>query len=258
MNETMAALVALNNKRRFLLRYRTMLVNQSKAFLRSCLGFTVYQGETDRTKLKKAAVEALKRIRKGDCPEGLELAYSAIRSVYGNEKAIASMAFSVPRISAETAEQLPGAAFVAETRGVGLLTLAQLHAETRGIHDYPHKYALYRRLCVGFKGDERQRKVKNAELAQKLGYNPERRSVVWVAGDCLIKQSEHYRALMQARKEVELLKPEVAEAKKGRKLWAHRRAKRWMEKQFLLDLWVACRRDAGHVVARPVAAAEAA
>ena len=64
-----------------------------------------------------------------------------------------------------------------------------------------------------------------------------RRSAIWTIGDSLIKQNEDgYRAVYDERKQYEKARdPEMS------KMYAHRRAQRYMEKRLLRDLWRAWR-----------------
>lgn len=158
------------------------------------------------------------------------------------------------------AEQLPvWATWAKAVRGIGPLALGLLVGEAGDLSNYANPAKLWKRMGLAVIHGERQRRVAgNPALAIEHGYNPKRRALAFVIGDCLIKQNGDgpYRTLYLQRKAFELTRlPEapkkrkkvveedgaVAEKKGGRLLWAHRRASRYMQKRFLVDLWSAWR-----------------
>lgn len=157
------------------------------------------------------------------------------------------------------AEQLPAwATWAKAVRGIGPLALGLLVGETGDLSNYANPAKVWKRMGLAVIHGERQRRVAgNPALAIEHGYNPKRRALAFVIGDCLIKQNGDgpYRALYLQRKAFELTRlPEApkrrkrvveedgaVEKKSGRLLWAHRRASRYMQKRFLVDLWSAWR-----------------
>ena len=77
---------------------------------------------------------------------------------------------------------------------------------------------------------EWQRKCTDAEKAVKHGYKPANRAILWNIEDAIVKVGGPYRALYDERKIVEL-------AKGLTKMHAHNRAKRYVGKRLLRDLW---------------------
>lgn len=144
------------------------------------------------------------------------------------------------------AKQLPIADWVAEIRGIAMGSLAAVIGEAGNLSDYATVSRLWKRMGLAVIDGKRQRKV-SGDAAIEQGYAPQRRAVVWNIGDCIIKaQSERvdkdtgevlreagqYRLIYDARKSYEHERdPEMS---KGH---AHNRAKRFMEKRFLRDLW---------------------
>ena len=85
-----------------------------------------------------------------------------------------------------------------------------------------------------------------AELQRTIfDYAPHRRSIVWTIGDCIIKAKGEYKAVYNKRK--------VYERKAHPKLTdghTHNRAKRYMEKRLLCDLWEEWNTANGNVLPR--------
>lgn len=151
------------------------------------------------------------------------------------------------------AKELPIYSWVERIRGVSALSLANIVGEAGDLSNYPNHRHLWKRMGLAVIEGERQRKVaSNPDLAIQHGYSPERRSVMWNVGDCIIKAGEgHYRHVYDERKEYEIKTAEaegltVAPSAKipARRAaeyrsegHVHNRAKRYMEKCFLRDLW---------------------
>lgn len=131
----------------------------------------------------------------------------------------------------ELARELPLAAWAKEIRGFSILALAQLVGEAGDISRYRSLPAFYKRMGLAVFDGKAQAKHKNAEVAKMHGFSPQRRSIIWAIGDCLIKAKSPYKAMYDARKEYEL-------ARGIMRIHAHRRAKRYMEKRLLKDLWI--------------------
>lgn len=157
------------------------------------------------------------------------------------------------------AEQLPVWLWVESITGFGALGLAQIIAECGDLSKYAGPAKLWTRMGVGRyqRTDgtwERQRKAEgeNGVLAQ---YSPTRRSIMYVIGDCIIKAGGAFRAVYDVRKLFEAEKPSCGRAistggqcedpeRPGhcRPGHIHNRAKRFMEKRLLRDLWREWRR----------------
>ena len=136
------------------------------------------------------------------------------------------------------AKSLPIWAWVSEQKGFGPLNLAAIVGESGEIGSYRNPSCLWKRMGLAVIGNERQRKKSDAEGALAHGYNPARRAVAYLLGDCLIKGNGEgkYRTLYLARKEIEAAKEDVKT-----KAHAHNRAARYMTKRVLRDLWSAWR-----------------
>lgn len=168
-------------------------------------------------------------------------------------------------------KSLPVWPWAESVKGFGALGLAQIVGEAGDLADYRDKGKLYKRLGLAVIQGGRQRRVTDAELAAEHGYNPTRRSIVYVIGDSLIKVQGDYRRIYLERmaREVEKADEEglivatttkqtaeswvkrgLPEPKRVKSLDAsrhrgaghiHNRAKRYMEKALIRDLWSAWR-----------------
>lgn len=109
-------------------------------------------------------------------------------------------------------------------RGIGELMLIGIVAECgRPVSDYRSPAALWSRFCLGVEHGKRQElHASHARRALALGS----------LGDCQIRLNGPYRPLYDARKLYELERaPEM------RPIHAHNRARRYMVKRMLADMW---------------------
>jgi hypothetical protein len=154
------------------------------------------------------------------------------------------------------AKQLPVWPWVESVRGFGAVSLAVIVAEAGDLSNYDNPAKLWKRMGLAVMGGVRQGGLpKTASKAAWIehGYNRQRRSLVFVIGESLIKGNADgpYRTLYLARKELERQKAEAMgltvapaakiPAKRAAEFMSeghvHRRAQRAMEKRLLRDLW---------------------
>jgi hypothetical protein len=156
---------------------------------------------------------------------------------------------------AKQVKTLPVYPWAKATMGFGDLGLAQIVGECGDLSIYSNPAKVWKRMGLAVIGGERQRRVTGADAIEH-GYSPSRRSIIWNIGDSMIKCSaSEYRALYLERKETEKAKAEaegltvVPAAKIPAKTkdayrsegHVHARAKRYMEKRLLRNLWRAWR-----------------
>lgn len=142
---------------------------------------------------------------------------------------------AVEKRLAELAGKLPVAPWIEDVRGVGIMSLAAIVGEAGDLAAYSNPAKLWKRMGLAVMPDgARQRKVTGAAGIEH-GYSPARRSVVWAFGESVIKHGGAYKEIYNVRKVYETPRVET----KGH---AHNRAKRYMEKRILRDLWVEWRR----------------
>jgi hypothetical protein len=132
--------------------------------------------------------------------------------------------------------------------GLGPGMLGQiLFTANYSLSDYRNPASLWSRFGVGLFEDPKtgkwlpQRKYRDKDLALKANFSPRRRSVIWNAGQCLIKNNKdgYYKNLydeykLRKREEHECIDPEDDE--KGC-CQCDARAQRYMVKRLLLNLW---------------------
>lgn len=129
---------------------------------------------------------------------------------------------------------LPVYPWVESVRGFGALGLAQIVGETGDLSNYDTPAKVWKRMGLAVINGGRQRRVTGDE-AFEHGYNPARRSVMWVIGDSLLKGNRDgaYRTYYLSEKERQReLHPDLSD------LVTHLRAKRHMEKRLLRNLWI--------------------
>jgi hypothetical protein len=136
------------------------------------------------------------------------------------------------------AKQLPVYPWAASVRGLGALSLAQIVAETGDLSLYANPAKVWKRMGLAVMPDgKRQRRVPGDE-AFEHGYSPQRRSLMYVVGENLVKLNRDgpYRTYYLAEKERQRAKlPDAPLAH------PHNRAMRHMTKRLLRDLWRAWR-----------------
>lgn len=172
---------------------------------------------------------------------------------------------------AKLAKQLPVAEWVEAVPGFGVGSLGAVIGESGDLSKYGNPAKLWKRMGLAVINGGRQRRVAGDE-ALIHGYSPERRSIMWNIGACLIKQQGPWRELYLARLATEHQKaldeglipatstkvtvdswakrglPELTKVTKITA--AHRsaghmnnRAQRYIEKRLLRDLWRAWRQS---------------
>jgi len=139
------------------------------------------------------------------------------------------------------AMQLPVVTWVESVRGFGIPSLAAIVGDAGDLSNYANPAKLWKRLGLAVIDGERQRCVSGVD-ALEHGYNPSRHAVAWNVGDSLWKsqgkdeKAGPYRQIYDARKAYEFERD--PEMKKGH---ASNRAKRYMLKRLMRDLWRAWR-----------------
>lgn len=141
----------------------------------------------------------------------------------------------------QLARELPVWPWVQGVRGLGALGLAQIAGECGDLHNYANPAKVWKRMGLAVIDGERQRKHSDPDLAALHGYSPQRRSIMYVIADSLVKGNRDgaYRTYYLAEKERQRGKlPDAPQAH------IHNRALRHMAKRLLRDLWRAWRASA--------------
>lgn len=168
------------------------------------------------------------------------------RSLILARDAIAPERKSAEKRLAKAAKQLPVYPWIDACRGVSALSFGQIVGECGDLSNYGNPAKLWKRMGLAVFDGKRQRRVADPDLAILYGYSAERRSIMYVIGENLIKtNNQDYRAIYDQRKAYELER--APDMKAGH---AHNRSKRYIEKRLLKNLWRAWR--AANVEATPV------
>ena len=262
--ELIHTIMELQAARAMLMRSQLRLQNQAAAYVRRCLGFDVNATEKERAKLKKESTALVKIIEAGETPKSddhkaaAEAAAAMVSVLQVARQPMEEMRKKLEKRLIELAKTLPPAAFVESTPGFSYLGLATIVGECGDIGGYRNPSCLWKRMGLGCINGEAQHRTTDAEKAILCGYNPRRRSVIWMAGYSLLMQEGPYRDLYRHRlaREVEKAGPDHATIRYlGKKIrtsvkrageeydsfsiHACRRAQRYVEKRLLLHLWLA-------------------
>lgn len=234
--------------REMAVRMQLRIENGVAAQARRLLGFQITLPEAEREKITKQAAKVVKYLFEGNDPEGccderLALALSPIvAAAQQSLPAWLKLANEAEQDMCTLAADIPAVSFVKDIRGFGITGFAQIVGEAGNLDNYATWSKLWKRMGLAVMPDGKpQRKSLDAEQALAMGYVPKRRSIMWRIGDSLIKGNKDgkYRKIYLARKLVEAGRTKT-------KMHAHRRAKRYMEKCLLKDLWRAWRGQARH------------
>lgn len=140
----------------------------------------------------------------------------------------------------KTALKLPIAEWMMTIKGIGVKSgvgLGQIIGEAGDLSRFTKKSQLWKRMGVAVIDGERQRKVRDAELAVVHGYSPNRRAILFNLGESMIRaQGTYVPVYYREKARQELINPELLD-KKGGKAHIHNRARRYMEKLMLRDIW---------------------
>lgn len=164
------------------------------------------------------------------------------------------------------AKKMPVYEWAQGIKGFGDASLAKIIGECGDLSMYSNPAKLWKRMGLAVIGDGRQRMV-SGSAALEHGYCPERRALMWNVGDCIIRAQVRkgeedgpstaigeLGELYLSRKAMELEKCQAIDADpEQREKYAsktgkyapvahsHNRAKRYIEKRLLRDLWRAWR-----------------
>jgi hypothetical protein len=237
----------------FLVKQKNSIGNQVRAYVRCHkLGWSPGKGDDEAAKIEKQVEKILKAARDGTLDDpvisGLVLASDQAAEVFRKP------AEKVMREAERLARTLPGADFVATTRGLGFASVAKIIGVTGPLHNYRNPAKLWKRLGLGLviegegKPPCRQGKRTDTDLALLHGYSPGRRSLSWNLYDSMFKnQSPEWRAVYDRKKAEYLARVEAGETDprghKRTRLWAEKAARRYVEKRVILHLWRAWMRD---------------
>lgn len=206
-----------------------------------------------------------RRLCGGDKKEAAKV-YASMMNGKGHDLAPMALAVSAPFIEArgiverqrkdtekamtDLAKQLPAFPWIEQVRGVAALSFASIIGETGDLSNYANPAKVWKRMGLAVIQGGRQRCSKvDADLH---GYSPARRSIMWNVGDCILKaqirkvtdddgEDTGDRTSLGEYGRIYLDRKAFERPRVDSDGHAHNRAKRYMEKRFLRDLWRAWR-----------------
>lgn len=252
--DTIATIVELTGRRRFLIVSQVRLSNALGAFVRRMLGWRVELPQAQRDAIAREAARMIKAIEKGapvDHPRAADIAALVLAT------ASARQPFDALRDACEAemrrlARATPAHGWVKSVAGFGDLGLGVIVGEAGDIGTYATPSRLWKRLGLAVIEGERQQRRSDPDLAAKHGFNPRRRAEVFA-----FLQDALFRQQWRGEKDgvpAHAIAPygEVYGAKKAEYLergWtpghADSAARRYMAKRIVLHLWREWRRAIG-------------
>jgi hypothetical protein len=259
MGNDLSNLIETWRRRVDLMRAKTRLVLQGKAICRRFCGGDKAAG----TELFDAVCRTIEIAAGNKRKKATEFDIASpmfIQAIGTLEPYINAMLLFEARLKIEEpalermAHDLPVWKFALTTPGFSALSLAGIVAEAgEPLGHYRTVAGLWKPMGLAVIDGERQRKCKDEEKAKRHGYAPQRRSLMWVVGDCIIK------AQIRSDKDEDgerigstaigplgelYLQHKAYQAGRDpemRPITAHLRAKRYVEKRLLRQLWQAWR-----------------
>jgi hypothetical protein len=237
---TIAQLREKLTERRFCIDQQRRIDNSTGAYVRRALGWSWEMPEKERARLNKEAGALIAKVEKGVFEAHPALCLVVI-TAQQSRSAFDDLRSKAEKEMVQLVKRLPVYAWAESVRGFGAMSLACIIGEAGDIGSYAGPAKLWKRMGLAVMGGVRQgglAKGAPAETWVEHGYSTRRRSTMWVIGDCLVKSNRdgEYRTLYLERKAYELQRdPQMKRMK------AHRRAQRYMEKRLLRDLWRAWR-----------------
>ena len=155
-------------------RAEKALILQGKALCRSL----VHEGD------KKLASDLFDKVESGDMAN--DVAFFNLQPFLMSIQHFRQSRTEIEKKLAKEAKKLPAYDWIKSVHGIGDGGFASIIGECGDISDYKSVSALWKRFGLAVIDGGRQRKVSNVDEAAIHGYNPSRRSVIWNCGTNLI------------------------------------------------------------------------
>lgn len=216
--------------------------NQVGALARSVLGWRLDLPKKEQERISARALAAVKKLEAGEAVEGpIALLFPFVIAAAEARKPFDEYREELEERLREVARRLPVWSWAESVKGLAELSLAKIVGEAGDLSGYANPGKLWKRMGLAVHNGKRQCRTRDVEEALEQGYCPRRRSVMWVIGQSLIRSRDAYYAIYLKRKAYELERnPEMT------RKHAHNRARRYMEKALLRDLWREWRGSATH------------
>ena len=214
---------------------------------------------------RMAGARMLKRIEDGEPDDGDLEAMIATAPLLSARSVIRAERLATEKVLEKLARSLPVRAWTKTVYGIGDLSLAAIVGEAGDVGSYKSVAALWKRMGLAVINGERQRK-KAGDEAFDHGYSPRRRAVMWNIGGALIggmgkgprlyvgetlenrPDLSQYQRLFYERLKYEVARnpemqrepticPKTGKLRESFSAHAVNRAKRYVEKRFLRNLF---------------------
>jgi len=242
----------LQRKRSGIIKMMNAQNNQCIAFVARAAGYSSFQTDDDREANWNRAKDIIKSIvEEQECQH--DPVADAVRSVVLIARAaidaLAAERKQLEQLMIELVKSVDACTWWVGVKGRSYLGLALILGEAGDLGGYENPAKLWKRMGVAVMDGVRQGGLSKGSLAEAWiahGYCPRRRSVLWTIGDSLLKcggKDGKYYKMYADRKayEIERLKAEHVASGKTEKSFkpgrAHNRAKRYVEKHLLKELW---------------------
>ncbi len=247
-------LMEYQKRRSGLIKMMNAQRSQIMSYITRIVGYNSFQDEKERKQKWELAGKIFDSIVKEETPPAGQEQIASLCAIpaLAVKSSLIGLAKERAQIEDEMIQRvknLPVCDWWVSVKGRSYLGLAIIIGEAGDLSGYENPAKLWKRFGLAVMDGVRQgglSKTAKAEEWIEHGYCPRRRSALWTIGDSLMKTNGAdgiYKKIYDDRKEYEIkrLKQEWIEAGHTEKSFkpghAHNRAKRFMEKRLLLDLW---------------------
>jgi hypothetical protein len=264
--ETVGRLVEEGRRWNDVVRAHQRLVLQAKAICRRFVSHASGElSEADLKRVRNAGAELFDQVVKGECDD-VDVALVVAPFLQAMEP-FERQRGDIEQMIATLTRKLPvWNEWGENVFGVSALWFGLVIGEAGDISRFSNPAKLWKRMGMAVIGGERQRKKADAEAAAEHGFTPRRRSCMWNVGNGLIggmgrgprplvgediearsEWSPYQRVFVarlryEAERDPSHARPATKDGKESFSKHAAARAKRYVEKRFLRDLWRAWRR----------------
>jgi hypothetical protein len=247
VHAAVAPIQELQRRRTALLKARIAIDNQLAAVVSTELGYRAGLEEKERKGLRAEATKLIAAIVGGHELNGHAAIAAKVSTLVRNVSTV-SKAFDgdlagVEKAMVKLAKSLPAAEWCNGVRGFGLKSLAIIVGETGDLNLYANPGKVWKRMGLApatsngktqMPSTWRRKGGLHADEWTELGYSPRRRSLMYVVGECLVKQNDGpYRARYDEAKAAKL----ALESEEWPKLRCHLHGMLLAVKRLVRDLW---------------------
>lgn len=240
LRKALRELTVLHRQREALLRGQGDATRRAKSLLRWAYGWEAGKKEPSRQEAIKKADAAWASFRKGELPEHwTQLIVSGLSTCLAQHDAPTETLKDLTKGMEKRGAELPGAGFVRETRGLSMLSFAQLAATAGDLANYATPAKLWK--YMGAAPPSEYEMVTKAGKVAKNEPRPHKKIWFFLASN-VVKANGPLRALYDERK----ARHEAdgwGDDSRNPKGHRHNDATRYLGKRLMLEIWKAWNRD---------------